>query len=262
MPRYLGIQIAAGLIFACTVMNLTMFFVLIEELLGLKHPVRYHTETGVQKVCVLVPVVDENTWNVTLPSLAESIRNDSGYVFDVYVGDNVSSRADWFERIFPVDSSIYFVPNASTPDALVSVASLDGCTFHFVVDRNTRFLSHGWAETLMRALRGFSPQYVGAVSPVGCDGCVFIHSIHHEIFSRFRLPVDRCWSGWVRSVYGRCRMASVDGMQVVGGVKEACPADEDLVSRGRLFINKFLTLGLGGFRASRRGENLLRVNAE
>ena len=260
--RHCGIQMAAALIFACTVMNLTLFVELIDELWteSQKQNVllrqRIALERGQNKVCVFIPGDGDSVWNVTLPSMAASVKGDTQFTFGVVIGRGGNWSGDdqhvqWFQQHFPAESTLDFVSTPSNESAVETVlysVSLDGCSFYFIINNHTEFLSPGWAHALMRALQNFSPPFVGAVSPAGCKDCIFVRELHREIFSRRRFRLESCWAEWVRSVYGTCRVSDVAGAGVHSIGVSDCPANKsalfsDLVSRGRLFVSKFLSLG-------------------
>ncbi len=303
-PRYIGIQIAAAVIFACTVMNLSLFLNSIEELWASKKypmgpkrngqragrlPITTTTAMAAvhQKVCVLVPGGGEDDsdglfWNITLSSLAGSITSTGtstageiltpDFSFGVYVsvsGNSSLNESYAQQRWIRANllSSLHFVransQSLSVYQTLISASTLDGCSFLFVVDQNTGFTSPDWASFLVHALQSLSPQYLGVASLRGCKNCIFVHSDTHQmIFSRLRYPPDRCWSEWVRLVYGSCRVVSVDARGVVVrgdgddnynhcATKNQSAQFSALVSHGRLHISKVLSLGLEGFRAAR-----------
>ena len=287
--RHIGIQIAAAVLFVCIAMNLSMFVNIIEELWSSRHLfIRQQQRQRMimdglarQRVCVLVPGGgeeagrDDFVWNSTLPGLAVSVAGARDFLFGVYVvvhdgsgksDDNLTrSRQLWFASAFPRDSSLHLVrvySGVNTYESLISAAKVDKCVFFMMLDQQSivgEFTSPGWADALVRALQRFSPQYLGAASPLGCRGCIFVHSDTHDtIFSRVRYPLEECWSEWVRSVYGACRVVDVDGAAMMMGGQNDCSATTNrssdfaaLVSRGRLYISKILALGIEEFRASR-----------
>jgi hypothetical protein len=170
------------------------------------------------------------------------------------------------------------VTDESIYERLIHHAAAGDCTFLFMIDQEEEdilSLSPGWASSLSRALHGLSPPNLGAASPLGCNSCIFVHKdTHRMIFSRLYFPLDSCWSVWVRLVYGQCRV--VDGVVVGGGgiansynnnngiessilsdsmcmepndkKKELSSQFSALVTRGRLYISKFLSLGLEEYR--------------
>ena len=260
--RLCGIQLAAALIFACTMMNISLFVGLLDELwtesLKQQYPRFGGTSLLKDRVCVLIPG-DSAVWNVTLPSLAASVRGETEFDYGVYVvmmGNRTAERKKWFRQHFPPESTLEFVSlpvgfNGSVTEMLLQESS-DGCSFHFIVGSHTIFLSPGWARALIRALQRLHPPYVGAVSPVGCKECIFVRALHRELFSRRRHFLlrqgDECWAEWVRSVYGACRVTDVAGAAVSSSRDaSSCSANKstlflDLVMRGRLFVSKFLSL--------------------
>ena len=241
-------------------MNLTLFVELIDELwterLRQNALLRQRTvmePPGRNKVCVVIPVVggdDDFVWNVTLPSMAASVRGETQYTFGIILigGDRAGDQqhALWFQQQFSPESTLEFVGVPANESAVEQILEYsDGCSFYFVINNHTQFLSPGWAHALMRALQSFSPPFVGAVSPAGCKDCIFVRELHREIFSRRRFRLDSCWAEWVRSVYGACRVSDVAGAAVLSTGDSNCPVNKsvlfsDLVSRGRLFVSKFI----------------------
>ena len=258
--RHCGIQMAAALIFACTVMNLSLFVGLFEELwterLRQNALLRQRTVVdppGQNKVCVLIPAGDDDfVWNVTLPSMAASVRGETQFTFGIVIGrgnwTDDQQHALWFQQQFSTESTLEFVgvpTNESTVEKILHSEYSDGCSFYFVISNHTEFISPGWAHALMRALQSFSPPFVGAVSPAGCKGCIFVRETHREIFFRRRFRLGSCWAEWVRSVYGACRVSDVADAAVYSNGRSSCPLNRsvpflDLVSRGRLFVTKFI----------------------
>lgn len=261
--RHCGIQMAAALVFACTVMNLSLFVGLMDELwtesLKQNAILRQHFAVEQNRVCVFIPGDGDSVWNVTLPSMAASVKGESELTFGVFIGRRGNrtllgddERVYWFNQHFPSESTLEFVSipnNESTVEAILYSVNLDGCSYYFIINNRTEFVSPGWAHALMRALQSFSPPFVGAVSPAGCKDCIFVRELHREIFARRRFRMDSCWAEWVRSVYGACRVSEVAGAAVQSIGLSNCPANKsalfsDLVSRGRLFVSKFLSLGI------------------
>jgi hypothetical protein len=255
------IQLAAALIFACTMMNISLFVGLIDELWAesLKQQRLPRQRLGSDlsrkaRVCVLIIPGGESVWNVTLPSLAASVKGETEFDFGVFMvmsGPNQTAEK-WFRQHFPPESTLALVSlpvgfNESVAEMLIR--SSDGCSFHFVIGSHTEFLSPGWAHALTRALQRLNPQYVGVVSPVGCKDCIFVRDSHRVLFSHRRhFRLHSCWAEWVRSVYGACRVTDVAGAAVSSSLVDvsACPANKsalflDLVTRGRLFVRKFLS---------------------
>jgi hypothetical protein len=233
------IAVAAALVLACAAMNLGFIVGCVEDLWKTVHHSK-PPEIIKQRVCVLVV-----GGNASLSSLAESIEGDHEFSYGVFSVDPLSMS--WFHLNFPVDSLMHYVRvegNESIINALLFAADVKGCAFYFVVDDSVRFHSAGWASALVRALRDFSPSYLGAVSPMGCADCIFIHSIHRRIFThQCRVPDDACWVEWVRSVYGSSRLAVVSAAAVNGSGSSVCTQrSQVLISSGRLRVGKFLGL--------------------
>jgi len=88
-PRHIGIQLAAALMFACTVMNLTFFIKLIDELWTAGH---HHARRQIdtQRVCVLVVGGDQGRLSVNgsiVHTLLPSSAAQEGCSFYFLVGD-------------------------------------------------------------------------------------------------------------------------------------------------------------------------------
>ena len=252
-PRYLGIQIAAAVIFACTVMNLSFFFSFIEDIWAMKHPPLHRALTTRPRVCVLVPV--GSGWNSTVLGLVNTVSSDTDYEFSVFVGGVVNELK--MDNLSSGNVNILYGGNDTS--VFRSMVSSSVCTYYLVIESSTRFNSPGWAATLDHALQHFSPQYLGVATPVECMSCAFVHSVHAEIFSKFHpYPMDNCWAKWVRLSYGQCRSVYVSNSGISSTVGDTCSEDKTssfsaLVTRGRMYISKFLALGMEEFRASRKG---------
>lgn len=232
------IAIAAALVLACAAMNLGLIVNCVEDLWKTVHRSK-PPEFIKQRVCVLTV-----GGNSSLSSLAESIAFDHEFSYGVFSVDPLSMS--WFHLNFPADALMHSVRvegNESVINALLFSADVKGCAFYFVVDNSVRFHAAGWASALVSALLGFSPSYLGAVSPVGCADCIFIHSTHRQIFTHeHRFSGDACWAEWVRKVYGSSRVAVVRAAAVDGSSSSACTQRSPvLVSSGRLRVGKFLT---------------------
>ena len=138
----------------------------------------------------------------------------SGFLFSLRLVPPLSPP-----KVYNGNNNNSVVTDESIYERLIHRASGD-CTFLFMIDQEEEgdillSLSPGWASSLSRALHGLSPPNLGAASPLGCNGCIFVHKDTHQmIFSRMYFPLDICWSEWVRLVYGQCRV--VNG--VVGGI--------------------------------------------
>jgi hypothetical protein len=264
--RYLGIQIAAALIFACTVMNISLFLSFMEEIWAMKRPSMRRGPMVKPSVCVVVPFSLSPEWNSTVHGLVTSVSGDLGdYAFSVFfLGGSVNNNNNESETLDALSSvsGVRFQSHENRTSLFSSVSL--GCTYFLIIDNATRFVSPGWAAHLEHALQRFSPQYLGVVTPVECRNCVFVHgSMHADIFSGFGISpvVSSCWAEWVRLSYGQCRSVFVSNSGILSTGMDTCLEEEDrpssslfsaLVTRGRLYIRKFLTLGIEEFRASRK----------
>ena len=249
-PRYLGIQIAAALIFACTVMNISFFFSFIEEIWAMKRPSLQRGLMIKPSVCVVIPFLSPE-WNSTVSGLVNSVSGDRDYAFSVLVGGLANES-----QLNAPSSNVQFHSHANDTSVFNSFAQ--SCTYFLIIDSATRFVSPGWAATLEHALQHFSPQYLGVVTPVECRNCAFVHSMHTDIFhgSSF-FPAFSCWAEWVRLSYGQCRSVFVSNSGILSTGMDMCLGERPslfsaFVTRGRLYIRKFLSLGMEEYRASRK----------
>jgi hypothetical protein len=262
-PRFLGIQVAAALIFACTVMNVSFFFGFMEEIWAMKRPSSLHRGLMIEpSVCVVIPFMSPE-WNSTVSGLVTSVSGDRDYAFSVFfVGGDSANESQWNA---PSSSNVQFHSHANDTSVFDSFAQ--SCTYFLIIDSATRFVSPGWAASLEHALQRFSPQYLGVVTPVECRNCAFVHSsMHADIFSGFSISSavsSSCWAEWVRLSYGQCRSVFVSNSGIISTGMDTCLEEAEdgpsssslfsaLVTRGRLYIRKFLTLGIEEFRASRK----------
>ena len=215
-----------------------------------------------QSICVLVPGHSDTdfVWNRTLPGIALSITPEeaSEFSFGVYVksGTNGSS-GDMVQHntsLVPLQVVSLPVDASSSPgyEHLLQAAAEGACTFVFMLDQSqTEFTAPGWVSALVRAMHSLSPQFLGAAGLVGCKGCLFVHgATHRAVFSRLREGPHSCWSQWMRSVYGPCRVEVVNSAAIRGGGdygecfnnKQNNSSLE--ISRGRLYVRKALSLSL------------------
>ena len=298
--RHISIQIAACVIVVCTVVNVSVFVQKINTVWTDNTKNRNTPPAALQEkmvrgaerplgICILIPEDNPFIWEFTLPDLSDTIdNNEEGFGFSVFINNDGSQnatptttsleRTSWFVHNFPIGSSLQFIRaygNETVFSTLFSAASIHGtCTYYFAVGRHTRFVSRGWAVSLVSALRTFNPPNLGAVSPSGCVNCLFVHDVHREIFAQhtttnldhnyyyYHYPPDICWAEWVRSIYSPCHLSIENSVIVHSFSNQSCELKDQpsnfsiLIARGRLYVNKFISLGLSGFRDS----VLTRVN--
>ena len=269
LSRHISIQIVSAMIFVCTVFNVSVFINVINSI-WVANPIIIFPLKNLPKgsVCVLIPEDSSFIWDFTLPDMAKTIEHGDGYIYSVFLinnyyynyshnNNNTSlERLGWFVQKFPPGSGLRFVRvygNESVFETLFSVASTDTiCTFYFAIDHQTRFISNGWANSLVSALKKpaslSAPYYLGAVSPSGCVNCLFVHDTHREIFAKHHnyYPPDNCWAEWVRLIYSPCHLSSVNSVIVHSFSNKSCESSNQTsnfsvsIARGRLYVNKFI----------------------
>jgi hypothetical protein len=147
-------------------------------------------------ICILIPEDNPFIWEFTLPDLVDTRGSSSSsnnnnnieeeeeaYVFSVLINDNYEKnysrntaaaaarleRMSWFVHNSPLGSGLQFIHvygNESVFATLFSAGSIHGCTYYFAIGGHIRFVSSGWAVSMVSALQtsDFTPNF-GVVIP-------------------------------------------------------------------------------------------------
>ena len=106
-------------------------------------------------------------------------------------------------------------------DAMMQ-AYLEGVTYFFRVNDDTKILVKNWTEKFIENLSRLDPPFIGVVGPVVSEGKTsiltydFVHYTHIDIFGYYYPRVFTHWwaDDWITSVYSPDRAMFVEEVKV------------------------------------------------
>ena len=114
-------------------------------------------------------------------------------------------------------------------------AYMDGSSYYFRINDDTKILPADWAEVFVDKLRNLDPPNVGVVGPTTSEGKTsiltydFVHSSHIEIFGYYYPRVFTNWwaDDWITGVYAPDRAVMVSEVKVEHTLERGTRYDVD-----------------------------------